>query len=53
MPDLEETLARLLKRRLPPYKVPDEIFLCEDLPKNESGKIMKQALKREPPVGVR
>ncbi|MFP6641584.1 MAG: class I adenylate-forming enzyme family protein [Myxococcota bacterium] len=40
-------LAKSLRRRLPAYKVPAEIVVRGDLPKNESGKIMKQALKAE------
>jgi acyl-CoA synthetase (AMP-forming)/AMP-acid ligase II len=39
-----KTLERTLKRKLPAYKVPGEIEVRGDLPKNESGKIMKQAL---------
>jgi len=41
----EKALANALKRVLPPYKLPSEIHLRNDLPKNESGKIMKQPLK--------
>ena len=40
-----KALGRSLKRTLPPYKLPSEIHLRDDLPKNESGKIMKQPLK--------
>lgn len=42
-----EALAQFLKRRLPLYKQPSSIESYSDLPKNESGKIMKQKL-REP-----
>jgi acyl-coenzyme A synthetase/AMP-(fatty) acid ligase len=40
-------LQKALKKKLPPYKVPTEIIVREDLPKNESGKIMKQLLRKE------
>ena len=36
---------KLLKRRLPTYKLPREVLVLPDLPKNESGKIMKKVLK--------
>jgi acyl-CoA synthetase (AMP-forming)/AMP-acid ligase II len=41
------TLEKALKKKLPPYKVPAEIIVRDDLPKNESGKIMKQLLRKE------
>jgi len=45
---LETTaLEKTLKKKLPPYKVPSEIVVRDDLPKNESGKIMKQLLRKE------
>ena len=40
-------LEKTLKKKLPPYKVPSEIVVRDDLPKNESGKIMKQLLRKE------
>ncbi len=40
-------LERFLKRKLPPYKVPTDIVVRDELPKNESGKIMKQILREE------
>ncbi len=40
-------LGRFLKERLPAYKIPGELVLRADLPKNESGKIMKEALRAE------
>ncbi len=45
-PDLE-ALRAFLGRRLPPYKTPAHYEVREDLPKNESGKIMKQALREQ------
>ena len=42
-----EELRRFLSHRLPPFKQPDRIVACTDLPKNESGKIMKQVLRRQ------
>ncbi len=45
-PDLE-ALKLFLGRRLPPYKLPGQYAVREDLPKNESGKIMKQALREQ------
>ncbi len=41
------TLGLFLKERLPAYKIPGEILLRTELPKNESGKIMKEALRAE------
>lgn len=38
-------LARFLSERLPAYKVPQQWAFVPELPKNESGKIMKQALR--------
>ena len=40
-------LELFLKRRLPPFKLPSSIEVRDDLPKNESGKIMKQDLRAE------
>jgi acyl-CoA synthetase (AMP-forming)/AMP-acid ligase II len=40
-----EDLLGFLKKRLPAYKVPGRIHQLGELPKNESGKIMKQALR--------
>lgn len=39
-----DDLRKALKQRLPAYKVPSEIVVREELPKNESGKIQKRAL---------
>jgi acyl-coenzyme A synthetase/AMP-(fatty) acid ligase len=33
-----------IKKRLPPYMVPKTIVVVRDLPKNESGKILKNQL---------
>jgi acyl-coenzyme A synthetase/AMP-(fatty) acid ligase len=38
-------LARFLSERLPNYKIPQQWSFVSELPKNESGKIMKQELK--------
>lgn len=38
-------LARFLSERLPTYKIPQQWAFVTELPKNESGKIMKQALR--------
>jgi len=40
-------LGLFLKERLPAYKIPGQIDLRAELPKNESGKIMKEALRAE------
>ena len=40
-------LGQFLKERLPTYKIPGDIDLRDALPKNESGKIMKEALRAE------
>ncbi|RMF75870.1 MAG: AMP-dependent synthetase [Acidobacteria bacterium] len=42
-----EELAEFLKRRLPAFKRPERIEVRLDLPKNESGKIMKQVLREQ------
>jgi acyl-CoA synthetase (AMP-forming)/AMP-acid ligase II len=39
-----KALERAVKKKLPAYKVPGEFEVRDDLPKNESGKIMKRAL---------
>ena len=41
-------LGAFLKDRLPGYKIPTQIDLRAALPKNPSGKIMKEALRGEP-----
>ena len=41
-------LGGFLKERLPAYKIPSQIELRDDLPKNSSGKLMKEALRAEP-----
>jgi len=43
-------LGLFLKERLPAYKIPSRIELRESLPKNASGKVMKEALRAEPPA---
>jgi long-chain acyl-CoA synthetase len=40
-------LGSFLKPRLAPYKIPAVIDFRSELPKNESGKIMKEALRAE------
>ncbi|MBZ0236242.1 MAG: acyl--CoA ligase [Deltaproteobacteria bacterium] len=40
-------LGLFLKERLPAYKIPGDFDLRDVLPKNESGKIMKEALRAE------
>jgi len=42
-----QALGAFLKERLPAYKIPDRFELRADLPKNESGKIMKEVLRAE------
>lgn len=46
-------LELFLKKRLPAYKQPTTIELRADLPKNESGKIMKNRLREETSVASR
>jgi len=41
----DETLRAYAKERLAPYKVPKEILLVDDLPRNAMGKVMKQAVR--------
>jgi long-chain acyl-CoA synthetase len=38
-------LEKALRQRLPTYKLPSELAFVSDLPKNESGKIMKRELR--------
>jgi acyl-coenzyme A synthetase/AMP-(fatty) acid ligase len=38
-------LEKALRQRLPAYKLPGELAFVSDLPKNESGKIMKRELR--------
>lgn len=38
-------LARFLSERLPAFKIPQQWAFVSELPKNESGKIMKQSLR--------
>jgi acyl-CoA synthetase (AMP-forming)/AMP-acid ligase II len=40
-------LAEFCQKRLPPYKVPRDFEFRRDLPKNPSGKILKQVLREE------
>jgi len=42
-----DKINKHLKRRLPPYKMPKYYEFRSTLPKNESGKILKQILKEE------
>ena len=42
-----DELRAFLKRRLPAFKRPEKIDVRLDLPKNESGKIMKQVLREQ------
>lgn len=41
----EEDIMNHCKKRLPPYKVPKYIEIVSELPKNESGKILKPVLR--------
>lgn len=42
-----EEIFKQLSDTLPSYKLPKYVCICGDLPKNESGKILKTALKKE------
>jgi acyl-CoA synthetase (AMP-forming)/AMP-acid ligase II len=42
-----DELKKFLSARLPQYKIPARIEARKDLPKNESGKIMKRALRQD------
>ena len=42
-----DTLGLFLRDRLPAYKIPADVRFPDDLPKNESGKVMKEALRSE------
>lgn len=41
------TLGLFLRDRLPAYKIPTDVRFPDDLPKNESGKVMKESLRSE------
>ena len=40
-----ETLRGFTKERLAPYKVPKDVLLLEDLPRNAMGKVTKPAVR--------
>ena len=40
-------VGAFLRERLPAYKIPDQILIRTELPKNESGKVMKEVLRAE------
>lgn len=42
---MEERLRQFCKERMPPQLVPREIVILKSLPKNDSGKVLKQKLK--------
>jgi acyl-CoA synthetase (AMP-forming)/AMP-acid ligase II len=42
-----DTIEQYLRKSLPPYKLPKYIEFRKELPKNKSGKILKQKLKEE------
>lgn len=46
-----DELGKFLRGVLPAYKLPGVVEFRDDLPKNESGKIMKQVLRAEPQDG--
>jgi len=45
--ELSEALIAFCRERLPEFKVPRTVHVRESLPKNASGKIMKEALRME------
>ncbi len=49
LPDTLDTgeLRKLLSRRLPSYMVPKKIVVCDELPRNASGKLDRNALRRQ------
>jgi len=47
VPVLSDELIAYCKSRLPEYKVPRTVIVRESLPKNASGKIMKEQLRKE------
>jgi long-chain acyl-CoA synthetase len=44
-----ESIAAGLRKRVPAYKIPPTITIVTELPKNESGKVMKHELRLEAP----
>ncbi|MBC6951962.1 long-chain fatty acid--CoA ligase, partial [candidate division KSB1 bacterium] len=44
--ELAEEIIAFCRERLPEFKVPRQVIVEEKLPKNESGKIMKEPLRR-------
>ncbi len=43
----QEAVVKFLKHKLPPYKQPKYYRFLDSLPKNESGKVLKQVLKAQ------
>ncbi len=41
-----EDIIRYLKDKLEPYKMPKKVFIVEEIPKTESGKIKRSSLKK-------
>lgn len=41
---MEEDIINFCESKLPEYKVPKQIFFVDSIPKNESGKVLKQKL---------
>ena len=46
-PLAEEDIIKFCRQRLPSHKVPGEVRFVSELPKSTSGKVQKQALKRD------
>jgi len=40
-------LKRYLRERLANYKIPKQIYLIDELPKNATGKVLKRVLKEQ------
>ena len=43
----ENVVQTALRKKLPLYKIPKHYSFCENLPRNESGKILKNVLKEQ------
>lgn len=46
MAQVQQTLIQHVRRAFGPFSAPKRIYLCSDLPKTRSGKIMRRVLRK-------
>ncbi|BCU66995.1 AMP-dependent synthetase [Sulfolobales archaeon HS-7] len=44
---IENSIITLCREKLTPYKVPREVFIVDEIPKNASGKVLRRALREK------